>query len=138
MSNIGRFDTYLAKVGYHAFKEKNAEPPSSIFYAYRQGEVVYAGYHREQAYAASSIVERIKNPEHTAYFDALVKLEQDASIKWYADLRAEYSDLSDRVFSLVYSRAYDSCHSAGYDEVAARMISEHDYASQLISLIRSE
>ena len=138
MSNIGPFDTYLAKVGYHEFNEKNAEPPSSIFYAYRQGEVVYAGNHRDLAYAASSVVERTKNPAHTAYFDTLSKLEREAFIKWHADLRAEYSDLSDKVFSLVYSRAYDRGHSYGHDEVAAHMISEHDYASQLISLIRSE
>lgn len=51
---------------------------------------------------------------------------------WKAELRAEYMDLNDETFEVVYAAAYERGHSTGMDEVAELMEDVHEFAMKLI------
>lgn len=61
------------------------------------------------------------------------KLEGAASTLFHDKLRAEYDYLSDAIFNLCYSEAYDKGHAYGYDEVASCMDSVVDFADGIIN-----
>lgn len=56
---------------------------------------------------------------------------------WYADLRDEYI-LSDDMFKLIYSEAYERGHSAGYDEVANYFPDLVDFVRRAITIYEKE
>lgn len=53
---------------------------------------------------------------------------------WYARVRAEYSDLTDTVFSLVHRNAYEDGHSSGYGEVEIYIDKYADFAREVLKM----
>lgn len=52
--------------------------------------------------------------------------------QFLSELRAEYSDLDDVTFNLVYAYAYEDGHSAGYDEVAIYVGKYAEFANKVL------
>lgn len=113
-----------------------------------QADIVYFGYRdgkseefpsRKEAEKYTRLVEpSVKNKkEIDAYDTAWRAVEAKASERFHQELRKEYGFLSDEVYGLCYSRAYEDGHSAGYDEVANCMIGEVEFAEKLIDAIKS-
>ena len=118
-----------AAVGYDPHAERPA--PEYQYYAYKAGQAV-AFKDRDQAMKYSRNVERVavNQNEIDAFRDNQRKLEQQAAKHWYDELRSDFQDLSDKQFALVYARAYEECHSSGYDDIA-------DEVDTLVDLCRA-
>lgn len=107
-----------AQVGYNP--NATRPTPQYLYYAYKDGQAVVF-YERERALEYSRNVERaVVNADEIATFRATQReVERKAAELWYNELRAEYAHFSKRQFELVYAKAYEEGHSAGYDEVAS-------------------
>ena len=106
-----------AQVGY----SPNATRPAAqyLYYAYKAGQAV-AFKDRDQALEFSKNVERVAaNNDETTFRATQRELEKKAAKLWYDELRAEYAHFSKRQFELVYAKAYEDGHSAGYDDIAS-------------------
>ena len=77
-------------------------------------------------------IEYTNQNEYNAALAIADGLCNKAIVKWYDDLQAEYSDLTPTLFSIVYNKAYEDGHHAGYDEVANRMIDASQFAEDII------
>lgn len=62
------------------------------------------------------------------------KIESEAYRTYETDMREENRDLSDEIYSLAYSEAYERGHSAGYDEVCYYVRYFCDLFRRVISL----
>ena len=105
------------QVGYNP----NATRPVTqyLYYAYKAGQAV-AFKDRDQALEFSKNVERVAaNNDETTFRATQRELEKKAAKLWYDELRAEYAHFSKRQFELVYAKAYEDGHSAGYDDIAS-------------------
>lgn len=84
---------------------------------------------------------RLKNPEDQAKYDEYwakrIEIEARAHTMWYDDLRQEYSNLNDKTFGIVYSKAYQDAHSSGYDSVYSEFVDLADFANQIIDANRN-
>ena len=107
-----------AQVGY----SPNATRPAAqyLYYAYKAGQAV-AFKDRDRALEYSKNVERVvgNSVEIETFRATQRELEKKAAELWYNDLRAEYAHFSKRQFELVYAKAYEDGHSAGYDDIAS-------------------
>lgn len=118
-----------AAVGYNPHAERPV--PEYQYYSYKAGKAV-AFTHRDAAMEFSKNIERVivNQNEIAAFWDNQRKLEQQAAKLWYDELRSDFQDLSDKQFALVYARAYEECHSSGYDDIA-------DEVDTLVDLCRA-
>jgi hypothetical protein len=102
----------------------NLVPPKSIikYYAYKDGKAIVCDT-RESAHTISRIVEVfcVNKDEIDAHFKLSRDLARLAFDKWYEQLRLKYENLSDEIFGLCYSYAYEDGHAYGHDEVANYM-----------------
>jgi hypothetical protein len=126
------WEEYKAEVGLDEipYPEKEFE-----YFAYQGGKVLGIFKTMRDAQSVSMIVEKVWVNEEE-YNQALAKrneLESKALTAWNADLRKEHSEVSDRVFNLCYTEAYDRGHSAGLDEVANCMYWSVDFAKSIIN-----
>lgn len=62
------------------------------------------------------------------------EIESKAYDSYQADMRGENKDLSDDVYCLAYSEAYERGHSSGYDEVSYQMKDICDLIRKVIKL----
>jgi hypothetical protein len=110
-----------------------------------QLEVTYVGYKDGKVIPCKTLIEAKKyrmndsvaSPESLKLrenFDkANKKASQNANDIYRNALREEYSYLSDAVYDLCYSKAYDDGHSGGYDEVTNCMIDITDFAEKIVA-----
>jgi hypothetical protein len=77
--------------------------------------------------------EEVKN-----FWEEYRKEEAIGFNNWYADLRKEYSEVSDEIFELCYSKAYDEGHSSGYDEVANIIDDEVEFAKKILKTVKEK
>ena len=114
-----------------------AEPPTRTYryFAYKSGNVK-AFSDPESAKAFSNNVEKClyNQTEIVEFWKKQRKFEQKAADKWKSVLRADYSHLSDKVFDLCYSKAWEDGHSAGYDEVASHVSDYAEFAEKTMEL----
>lgn len=111
--------------------------PEYVWYAYKNGQVVYCSNISKQdaeKHGNTTIVENVLvNKDIIWTWDELQKQALiRATTSWHSDLREKYSFLNDDVFNLCYDKAYEDGHSAGYDEVADRMINVVRFAEKLL------
>lgn len=59
-------------------------------------------------------------------------MDQAAATIWKNELRNEHPQFNDAVFELIYARAYETGHSAGYDEVANEFDIAADFVADII------
>lgn len=111
-----KFEDACKQVGY----DRNAQRPETTYkyYAYKDGKV-YEFATRQEAHAFSNLVEHAvaNKDEIRAFQDKQTKGEIAAAELWLKELRADYPELTDNQFSVIYRKAYEDGHSAGYDEV---------------------
>lgn len=50
------------------------------------------------------------------------------------DLRAQYSDISDDLYEIIYNAAYDRGHSYGLEEVACFLPIYYDMAKKILEI----
>lgn len=112
------------------------EPPPQLYfwYAYRGGKCVGTADSKEEAEKLSPLVERVffNEAEVMAWRKARDKACALAVDNWYAALRAQHADVSDKMFELCYSEAYDRAHSGGHDEVAETLKDVIEFARKLL------
>lgn len=114
------------------YKAKAPEIESQ-WVAYQGGQVIpCASMNAAMKY---SLYDRVTSEDskkvHDEYFASRAEKESKAQDLFYKSLREEYSTLSDSLFQICYSEAYDRGHSAGYDEVANYMHSVVSFAKQV-------
>jgi|GEM_PF-3266265 len=123
------YQTACDTVGYD--RRKSAPAKNVKHLAYKNGEV------REfksaiEARRFSSLVETcvINKKEIDEFLNRQRELESAAIAVWLKSLHDEYSDLTDGQFNVIYCRAYDDGHSAGFDEI-------HNHFSDLYDLCKT-
>ena len=111
-----KFEDACQRVGY----DRSAERPQTIYkyYAYIDGKV-YEFATRQEAQTFSKLVEyAVANKvEIRAFQDKQTEAELAAAALWFKELRADYPELTDKQFGVIYGKAYEDGHSTGYDEV---------------------
>lgn len=110
------FQDACKQVGYdHA-----AEWPKPIFkyFAYKSG-VAKEFDTRKEAEAFSNNVERVvvNQSERDSFSRKQADGEAAAAELWMKELRTDYPELTDKQFGVIYDKAYEDGHPAGYDEV---------------------
>lgn len=73
-------------------------------------------------------------PAFQAALQSYQKLNALVSKAFHDELRAEYSEISDKIFDIAYSWAYEDGHAYGMDEVANYMIGYVDRAMSVVSV----
>ena len=110
------FQNACEQVGY----DRSAERPQTVYkyYAYKDGKAHEFATRRE-AHAFSNLVELAvaNKDEIQAFQDKQTEAETTAAELWLKELRADYPELTDKQFGVIYAKAYEDGHSAGYDEV---------------------
>jgi len=128
-----QFKFYQDQVGY----DRDAKPPEITYKyaAYKDGKAVTFET-KLLALSFSKNIEMIYDPESRKAFDEYwknqKKLESKAADLWYDDLKEEYSDMKLGVFNVCYNKAYEQCHSDGYDSVASAMDDLVDFANEIL------
>lgn len=110
------FEDACKQVGY----DRTLCTPVPIFkyFAYKDG-VVKQFDTRKEALAFSKIIERItvNQSERDSFRKKQADGEAAAAELWMKELRADYPELTDKQFGIIYDKAYEDGHPAGYDEV---------------------
>ena len=111
-----KFEDVCKQVGY----DRTAEWPEPIFkyFAYKSG-VAKEFDTRKEAEAFSNNVERVvvNQSERDSFGRKQADSEAAAAELWMKELRTDYPELTDKQFGIIYDKAYEDGHSAGYDEV---------------------
>jgi hypothetical protein len=122
---------YLNNAFIEADIDKNDDPPivrESYRAMTKSGDVLDTDFifEADKFAGKAGLVAIIKNEADKKalqeYWDARKNAEAEAQKAWYKDLREENKHYNEAVFTLIYSRAYDRGHSAGYDA----MVNEFD------------
>ena len=110
------FQDACKQVGY----DRAAPRPEPIFkyFAYKAG-VAKQFDTRKEALAFSNIIERttVNQSERDSFGRKQADGEAAAVELWMKELRADYPELTDKQFGIIYDKAYEDGHPAGYDEV---------------------
>ena len=110
------FQDACKQVGY----DRDAKQPETAYkyYAYKDGKA-HEFATRQEAHAFSNLVEHaVSNKDEIHVFqDKQTKGEIAAAELWMKELRTDYLELTDKQFGVIYGKAYEDGHSAGYDEV---------------------
>ena len=110
------------KVSFVALKNGKTETFSNINDAKKYSQLV------------ESVV--VNKAEIDAAKQAFAEWSEKVFDYWFKELRSEYSDLSEDVFSLCWNHAYDRGHAYGYDEVAGVMVDVADFASDILKTVQ--
>jgi hypothetical protein len=127
------FNDCCAEVGYTKPNTKDVPQLVMEYYGYEGGKVFRcksrdesekykvrdSGYTKESKAACDD------------FWKKQARLEVAASDMFHEELRKEFSELSDSLYSLCYAEAYDRGHSAGYEEVASYMNDIVDFAKRV-------
>lgn len=116
--------------------ERERPEPKNVWHAYKNKTYVGASYVSRadaEQHFNTKVVERVveNQDEIDAYKCYRQELEQQAFNIWYAALREEHGELSDKLFDICYAQAYDRGHSSGYDEVANCMYDVVEFAHKV-------
>ena len=110
------FQNACEQVGY----DRTAPRPEPIYkyFAYKAG-VAKQFDTRKEAVAFSNIVERVivNQSERDSFGKKQADGEAAAAELWMKELCDDYPELTDKQFGIIYDKAYEDGHSAGYDEV---------------------
>ena len=128
-----QFSDFLDQSGYTDFVESTPVPPHYVVFGYKQGICVYTGDSKHDAErAGATVTERVLNPEYLPYQNQKVLLHQAAVTLWHEALYKEHSDLPRTALDIIYNRAYDKMHHAGYDQTAREFSEECDYIREIL------
>lgn len=111
-----KFEDACQRVGY----DRSAERPQTIYkyYAYIDGKVYEFATRQEAQTFSKSVEYAVANKDEIrAFQDKQTEAELAAAALWLKELRADYPELTDKQFGVIYGKAYEDGHSAGYDEV---------------------
>lgn len=129
------FNDYLNAAG----KLKDYPQPVYTYAAYKSGIVSFHSS-KSDALSISTNIEKIETDESKVrrkdVNDHNIQVERSAAEAWLNDLRYGFLDMDDRMFSVIYSEAYDQAHSGGYDEVAATFYNLADFANKILDAER--
>ena len=110
------FQNACEQVGYdHA-----AEWPKPIFkyFAYKSGKAYEFETMKEALEFSKNVEKAMANQDEIDVFrNKQREGELTAAAFWLKELRADYPELTDKQFGVIYGKAYEDGHSAGYDEV---------------------
>lgn len=130
---------------YYAHKKELTEEaqlqevkPEIKYYSYKDGNVsVFDTW--EEAHKHSKLVEKtITNKYEVDQYRAKVnEIENTAFDLWFNELKTDFSlnypkllEISDNCFDVIYQKAYERGHHAGFDEVASYFESEAYYLEE--------
>lgn len=92
------------------------------FRAYKDG-VCQEFSDRKSAELFSNLVEKFQT--NVEYYNSMMteysNYHNQVSERWHREIRAEFCELSDAQYNVLYNKAYDDGNSAGYDEIAMYM-----------------
>lgn len=111
-----KFEDACKQVGYD--RTRCTPVPIFKYFAYKSG-VAKQFDARKEAEAFSNNIERVivNQSERDSFRRKQADGEAAAGELWMKELRADYPELTDKQFSVIYDKAYEDGHSAGYDEV---------------------
>lgn len=107
----------------------------TTYYGYKTGVVIgqFATAQEALAAGATTTEKSLDEKAFRAANNAYRLHQQRLGEAFYARLRAEHPDLSDAVFALVYGKAYEDGHSAGFQEVELYVNTIADFACQIMA-----
>ncbi len=106
-----------------------------VVYAYKGSEVkVFDSIFEASVFSKNTAteIEPQSKAAYAAWWAAQRKAEDVAIKVWGKELREEYSFLTDKIFQLSYSEAYEREHSNGYDAIANEMESVVDFVNAIM------
>ena len=119
------------RVGY----DSSVKRPQTVYkyYAYKDGKA-HEFTTRQEAQAFSNLVEYTvaNKDEIRAFQDKQTEAEIAAAELWLKELRADYPELTDKQFGMIYGKAYEDGHSAGYDEVGLHFVDLYYFCMKFI------
>lgn len=104
------------QVGY----DRTAKWPEPIFkyFAYKSSVAKQFDTRKEAEVFSNNIEKVIVNrSERDSFRRKQADGEAAAAELWMKELRTDYPELTDKQFDVIYGKAYEDGHSAGYDEV---------------------
>lgn len=111
-----KFEDVCKQVGYdHA-----AEWPKPIFkyFAYKSGKAHEFETMKEALAFSKNVESAMANQDEIDVFRNRQAFRAALAVDlWMKELRADYPELTDKQFGVIYGKAYEDGHSAGYDEV---------------------
>jgi flagellar biosynthesis/type III secretory pathway protein FliH len=137
------WNVYLMDARLNSFEASHPRPERKYqYWAYKNGQAMGPYNTREEAKEKSTLVDAsycaVNDKIYFEWADKRAKLEQKALDAWHKDLRSEHSDLSDAVFAIAYSEAYERGHSSGYDEVASYTHDVCDLFRRVIQEVKND
>jgi hypothetical protein len=105
------------------------------FRAYKDG-VCREFPDRKSAEQFSKLVEKFQT--NVEYYDSWMaeysNYHNQVSDRWHSEARAEFDELSDAQYNVLYNKAYEDGHSSGYDEIFSYM---EDYATFYSDMVQA-
>ena len=111
-----RFEDACKQVGY----DRTAKWPKPIFkyFAYKSGKAYEFETMKEALEFSKNVEKAMANQDEIDVFrNKQREGELAAAAFWLKELCADYPELTDKQFGVIYGKAYEDGHSAGYDEV---------------------
>ena len=111
-----RFEDACEQVGY----DRTAEWPKPIFkyFAYKAGKAFEFKTMKEALAFSKNVEKAMANQDEIDVFRNRQREGEASAVDlWMKELRADYPELTDKQFGIIYDKAYEDGHSAGYDEV---------------------
>ena len=111
-----QFEHACNRVGY----DRAAERPKSIYkyFAYKSGKAHEFETMKEALAFSKNVEKAMANQDEIDVFRNRQREGEAAAVElWLKELRADYPELTDKQFGIIYDKAYEDGHPAGYDEV---------------------
>lgn len=111
------FNEACDQVGY----VRNVLAPTTIYkyFAYKSGKAREFATMSEALTFSKNVEKVVTNQDEIDTFWKKRREGEKAAVDlWMAQLREEYFDLSGKQFDIIHTKAYESGHAYGYDEVA--------------------
>jgi hypothetical protein len=127
------------QVGYVGSAKCPIEPKSSWF-AYKGGKSVECASKNEALNYSKNIEQVVLNKDEILLWKKEQSRKWNEAISVWKDalFRDHKGVVSDEILQLCYNRAYDSCHSEGFDLVATKLEDEIEYALQIINAVNRD
>jgi len=128
---VRTYNQIKEEVGYVA---SPGPAPNYVWYAYKEGVVLGQYPTAEEAKKHSKVVDKVQTnkAECDEHYNRTITLSRKVNEIFDKELREEYSDLSDKVYALCYSEAWDRGHAWGLDEVASIMQGVINFAESIL------
>lgn len=125
---IMNYDSYLKK-----WDVENPPKPRKIYFAYANGKVLGQYDTYEKAKFLSNTVDWKFDDSYTEEKQAWDARFKEMDLTWRKDLRAQYTWFPDDTYNIIFARAWEEGHHAGWHEVQQQLSDLSDFAEKILT-----